>query len=312
MKKAIWLIGPGNIGLDYAKVLIAQKVDFEVIGRSEVKNWPVPVYTSGLTNFLNSKDYVAEYAIVAVDESQLCRVTLELIDFGVKNVLIEKPAGVNKREVEILLSHSKKNNCKLFVAYNRRFYQSVKECKKIISNNKEPISVNFTFTEWTHLIDFDSYTKEELEHFILCNSSHVPDIVFYLFGEPQKMSCITAASGSLSWHPSSKIFAGCGVTTEDIPFSYNAHWGSAGRWGVEIYLSDRKLILKPLEKLQVQFNNSLCVQPHILENEEIDIKFKPGLFEEVKSFLTTQDDLCTIEEQSRNFKWYYKMGNYKY
>ena len=118
-------------------------------------------------------------------------------------------------------------------------------------------------------IDFNHYKNCELEKFFLCNSSHVVDLVFYLFGEPKIINSYT--SGGLKWHPSSSIFSGCGQTTKDILFTYNANWSSAGRWGVEIILDNSKLFLKPLEKLYIQkkgdlnFEEIKIVQKHFIK-----------------------------------------------
>ena len=309
MSKEVWLIGPGNIGKDYAKVLISQNIDFKTIGRSHKPDFPVPVYAGGLTKFIEDRGQsVPNYAIVAVDESQLFNITMELIDFGVKNILVEKPAGISTNEVELLSNASEDADCNLFVAYNRRFYQSVRACKEMISESKTPISVTFTFTEWIHSIPFDWYNEQELAKFFLCNSSHVPDTVFYLIGHPFEMHCHT--DGSLPWHPSASVFSGSGITTRGVPFSYNANWQSAGRWGIEIDMEDKKLILRPLEKLQVLNRGSLEPSVVTLPDEQKDIDFKPGLFEEVRSFLGEQNDLCTIKEQLDNFSWYYRIANY--
>tara|TARA_A100000164_G_scaffold281854_1_gene254257 strand:- start:88 stop:783 length:696 start_codon:yes stop_codon:yes gene_type:complete len=230
------------------------------------------------------------------------------MDFGVKNILVEKPAGISTDEIEMLNKVSEELGCKLFVAYNRRFYQSVRACKDMIDQSSTPVSVTFTFTEWTHSIPFDWYNDEELKKFFLCNSSHVPDTVFYLIGHPFEMCCYT--DGSLPWHPSASVFSGAGITTRGIPFSYNANWESAGRWGIEVDMEDKKLILRPLERLQVL--NKETLKPSIVElpDEYKDIDFKPGLFEEVRAFLGEQDDLCTIKEQLDNFSWYYRIANY--
>ena len=309
MSKEVWLIGPGNIGEDYARVLLAQNIDFKAIGRSEKPDFPVAVYAGGLTKFIeNSGQSVPDYAIVAVDESQLFNITMELIDFGVKNILVEKPAGISTEEVRTLNKASEDSGCSLFVAYNRRFYQSVRQCKKLIEQSKTPVSATFTFTEWTHSLPFDWYNDEELEKFFLCNSSHVPDTVFYLIGRPFEMHCYT--DGGLTWHPSASIFSGAGITTRGIPFSYNANWESAGRWGIEIDMEDKKLILRPLEKLQILDRGALVPSFVTLPGEDKDENFKPGLFEEVRSFLGEQNDLCTIKEQLGNFSWYYRIANY--
>lgn len=309
MNKSVWLIGPGNIGLDYAKVLLDQNVDLKVIGRSSRSGWLVPVYPHGISKFINeNQNNKPDYAIIAVDESQLYDVAVEIIDFGIENILIEKPAGISIEHIKHLHSKSLEMKCKIFVAYNRRFYKSIEACKKMIMEAGEDISVNFTFTEWTHSIPFDWYNEEELQRFFLCNSSHVPDTVFYLVGQPKELHCYT--DGGLPWHSSASIFSGAGVTDRGIPISYNANWNSAGRWGIEIDIPDKKIILKPLEELKIIKKGTLVPELVDLDNGWVDIYYKPGLFEEVKSFLGTQEILCTIKEQLDNFLWYYKMANY--
>ena len=308
--KKVWLIGPGNIGIEYVKVLQDMDVDITAIGRSPRKDWIIPVYEHGLDNYISQfPDCIADYAIVAVDESQLYLVTKKLITKGVKNILVEKPAGINKVQISTLEQMATNAKCNLFVAYNRRFYQSVQKCKEKINQSEGPISVNFSFTEWTHAIPFDTYSAKELDRFVLCNSSHIPDTVFYLVGKPKILNCQTA--GTLDWHPSASIFQGIGITERGILINYNSNWESAGRWSIEICLPDEKLILRPLEKLHVQRKGSLDIVEHKLQHEHIDLDYKAGLYEEVKSFLTEQNDLCTIAEQVQNFKWFYKMANYK-
>ena len=302
----IWLIGPGNIGRDYVKVLKEFNLDITVIGRSKKEDFPLPVYDKGLESFLSSKSQgnIAKYAIVAVNESELYSTTKTLINEGVKNVLVEKPGGLSKVELLDLNKIAEKMQCNIYIGYNRRFYKSVQKCRKFIKNNK-PLNVNFEFTEWTHDIDLNHYTKSELERFFLCNSSHVVDLVFHLFGEPKSLNSYT--SGGLDWHPSSSVFSGSGKTIDDVLFSYNANWSSAGRWGIEINLNDYKLILKPLEKLFIQKKGSLSIREIEINND----LYKPGLYGEVEAFLNgDREYLCSLSEQINNFKWYYKIANY--
>lgn len=307
--KNIWLIGPGNIGLDYVKVLqsiLDVSDSLTVIGRSPKPNFPVPVYSKGLKSYINKSPNIPEHAIVAVNEHQLYNTTKQLIEYGVKNILIEKPASINIKDLNTLVELSLLKKINLYVGYNRRFYQSIQACKKLIDESKGPININFEFTEWTHTIDLDHYTKEELQHFFLCNSSHILDTVFYLAGKPTTLNSLT--SGELEWHPSAALFTGSGVTEKDILFSYSSNWLSAGRWGIEINLPDIKLILRPIEKLQIQQKGSFKIEEMPLNN--IDKNYKPGLYKEVESFLGNKVNLCTIKEQLENFKHYYKIANY--
>ena len=310
IKDSIWLIGPGNIGRDYIKVLNEFDLDITVIGRSKKDNFPLPVYDKGIESYCKFRlPDIPKYAIVAVNESELYSTTKILLGKGIKNILIEKPGSLSKKELSTLDDIATEINSNVYIGYNRRFYQSVQKCKELLKNNKEPLNVHFEFTEWTHDIDLNHYTKSELEKFFLCNSSHVSDLVFHLFGEPKYLHSHT--SGGLDWHPTSSVFNGSGKTIDDVLFSYNANWSSAGRWGVEINLTDYKLILKPLEKLFIQKKGSLDMKEIKIDNE-LDDLYKPGLYDEVKDFLDGNDkSLCSLSEQINNFKWYYKIANYK-
>ncbi len=315
LKDKVLLIGPGNIGHDYIKVLNSFDVDIDVVGRSSKSSEEFSrktqwfVHSGGVDSYINKNSKLPKYAIVAVNENQLSSVTLSLIEYGVKNILLEKPGGLSFSELTEIRNKSILNYSNIYIGYNRRFYQSVQKCKELLADNDDPLSVNFEFTEWTHKIDYNHYTKFELERFFMCNSSHVSDLVFHLFGKPKLLHSHTI--GNLKWHPSASIFVGSGKTTDDVLFSYNSNWSSSGRWGVEINLTDYKLILKPLEKLFIQKRGSLDVE-EVEINSNLDNLYKPGLYNEVKCFLEGGGGfLCTIEEQIDNFKWYYKIANYK-
>tara|TARA_R110000796_G_scaffold123761_4_gene238194 strand:- start:14089 stop:15039 length:951 start_codon:yes stop_codon:yes gene_type:complete len=312
VNKSIWLIGSGNMGHEYTKVLQDLNCDIKVIGRSNKSCdrfhniTGIEPHSGGLSSFL-SRD-IPKYAIVATNEGNLFNITKDLIERGVENILVEKPAAINIEHINELKTLSKKNKCNLFVGYNRRFYQSVKACKDMIDNCNDDISVNFMFTEWVHTIPFKKYTKEELAKFFLCNSSHVADTVFHLFGKPKELTCYSY--GKLDWHPSAAIFQGAGFTKKG-GINYNANWTSGGSWGIEINMPSKKLILNPLERLKIQNKGSTGLVTLPLENEEIDTNYKPGLYAQVNAFFGNKKDLCTIDEQFEHFKWYYKMANYQ-
>jgi len=308
----VLLVGPGNIGLDYAKVLKSFDINLNVVGRSinSSKNFyektGIRVDSRGLENYIKDNPEPPEYAIVAVNENQLCNSTLSLIHYGVKNILVEKPGGLNHQELRRIATAGINTN--IYIGYNRRFYQSVKKCREFIKDTNKPVHTTFEFTEWVHDIDFNHYTKEELKRFFLCNSSHVVDLAFHLIGTPAYLDSNTA--DGLDWHPSAAIFSGSGKTVKNNLFTYNANWISAGRWGIEITLEDYKLILKPLEKLYIQKKGSLDLEE--VKLDKIDTDYKAGLYSQIKSFFEKDTKyLCSIEEQCNNFYLYYKIANYE-
>jgi predicted dehydrogenase len=315
MKKT-WLIGAGIMAKDYAKVLNHLNIDYRVIGRGEesARNFTNEIgkyaHSGGLDNFLKANNYVATEAIIAVNVEQLKETAIRLINVGVKKILLEKPGGINLEELVEIKKNADQNLAKVYIAYNRRFYQSIKLAKEVILKDGGISSVHFEFTEWIHTIDQNIYDSSVLNKFLVANSSHVIDTVFHLAGRPKKINCIIKGN-AVNWHPSGSIFCGSGLTVNDIPFTYHSNWGAPGRWAIEVLTSKHRIYFKPMERLAIQEMGSIKVT-ELEENYDLDINFKPGLYLQTKAFLEEKDTefLCSIEEHYANFKYYEKMAGY--
>lgn len=309
MEKVL-LIGAGPMAVEYAKVLKALDKDLDVVGRSELsastftKETGITVTLGGIENYFNARNGNHERAIVAVGERQLGRVVISLIRKGVRSILVEKPGGYDFNEIRQVADEAFRNSVDVFVAYNRRFYASVRKARNMIEDDGGVTSFNFEFTEWSHVIR--GLTKEEgvKEEWLLHNSTHVIDLAFFLGGDPKEISCYKA--GELDWHPTGSVFAGAGVSENGALFSYQANWEAPGRWGVEILTKKHRLILKPLEKLQVQKIGSVSVE-EIEIDDNMDKQYKPGLYLQVIAFIEDKtSDMISIREQLNNLD-YYKM-----
>ncbi len=308
IRKNIWLVGTGPMGIEYCKVLQSLGCSFEVIGRGtesakkfESVTGIIPK-TGGLAEYLRNYNSIPEYAFVAVSVEQLASVAIQILEAGVKKVLVEKPGGLTAKEIESVAQIAKRKNAEVFVAYNRRFYSSVIKAEEIIREDGGVTSFHFEFTEWSHVIEGLQKASGVKENWFLANSSHVVDLAFYLGGKPKELSTYTG--GGLSWHPSASIFAGAGVSENGALFSYQANWEAPGRWGVEILTKKHRLILRPLEKLQMQNIGRVAID-FVQIDDELDLKFKPGLYKAVTSFLDGKNNrLPTIDEQINNLTFY--------
>ncbi len=197
------------------------------------------------------------------------------------------------------------------MAYNRRFYSSVRKAKELIALDGGVQSFFFEFTEWSHTIK--DLVKHPAEHhnWFLGNSTHVIDTAFFLGGKPKDISAYH--TGTLDWHPASAIFTGAGITERNSLFSYIANWQAPGRWVVEMMTAKHRFILKPMEKLFVQEIGSVQVAPVELTDEHLDIDFKPGIYQQTVSFLEDNYvDFCDIKEQFELMDTYIKMSGYSY
>jgi len=313
--ESAWLIGAGYMGIEYGKVLNALSFPFITLGRGEAsaanfeKEVGGPVLVGGLNKWLETKPDVPIYAIVAVTLNQLASTTLRLLEYGVKNILLEKPGGLTYKEIEHLTQQAVSYGAQVLIAYNRRFYAATLKALEIIEEDGGVSSFNFEFTEWSHKIEKLEKPKDDLENWFLANSSHVVDLAFFLGGEPEKLNSIV--SGSLSWYSKASKFVGSGKSKNGALFSYIADWKSPGRWGAEILTDNYRLIFKPLEKLQIQKLGSIKIDYDESINYDFDEKFKPGLYEQVKAFFNLDspyvDNLVKIQEHNLNCQNIYKI-----
>lgn len=300
VSKNVLLVGVTQMAIDYYTVLKKLNCTVTVVGRSAqntqlfIEKTGCNAEAGGLETFLPKCNIPFDAAIVAVGVEQLANATRLLIEFGIKNILVEKPAGLNKGEVLNVANLANKNNANVYVAYNRRFYASVQKAKEIIENDGGVSSFNFEFTEWSHTIESIDKKPGVKENWLMANSSHVIDLAFYLGGQPKQISCYS--SGELSWHKKSK-FVGAGTTTNGTLFSYQANWEAPGRWSVEVLTKNHRLILRPMEDLQVQEKGKVAIEKLEINNQ-IDLDFKAGVYLQTQAFINNDATaLKTLHEQ---------------
>lgn len=306
------LVGAGNMGKEYGKVLNTFDIPYSVVCRSEESaikfnnDIGVMPVSGGLKNYLNRNNDIPDAAIVAVNVEFLSSAVIELINWGVKEILVEKPAGLNRGEISEVYGASERAVANVYVAYNRRFYASTQKALEIIKEDGGVSSFNFEFTEWAFQIEKTSHAPEVKEEWLLANSTHVIDLAFFLGGYPKEMCSFN--SGSLDWHSRASKYVGAGVTNKGIPFSYQANWDAPGRWAVEILTDEHRLYFKPMEKLAIQNKGSVVVEDVEID-DQLDIDFKPGLYKQVEAFLYDKNDdkLLTIGEQLSHMSFYEKI-----
>jgi predicted dehydrogenase len=307
----IVLIGCGYMAIEYAKVLQDCQIPFVVVGRGQksadafTSQTHIAVIAGGIKKYLQENKTIPEKAIVAIDGDQLVPVAMQLLEHNVTSILLEKPGGIDFKEIEKFAQIAKRERAQIFIAYNRRFYASVQKAREIIKQDGGVLSYSFEFTEWKSVIEKLQTAKRVKENWFLQNSTHVIDLAFFLGGYPKEISSYIA--DSLVWHPKAAVFVGAGVAESGALFSYHANWKGPGRWGIEIITKNHRLILRPLEKLQIQKHGSISIE-YVDINDGKDIQYKPGLYEQVKAFLADgEKTLCSLEEQAKACVQYRKI-----
>ena len=276
----ILIIGAGSISIEYAKVIDALNVKYVIFQRSS-SNKKVPDNLN-----LIKRDSIKDldlneftHIINCVDLENQAKVNFFLLQNSNAKILSEKPGFIFEADYLKALNLSKEIKSNFFVAYNRRFFQSVIKLKELSELDGGITSMHFEFTEWQKSVEETNISMKLKEKWALLNSSHVIDLAFFICGNPKDINCETFAA--LDWHPRSAIMKGYGVTFLGIPFSFSSDWSSAGRWEINIFTKRRKFILSPLEKLKYIEKETVLIKDFEMSNDN----FKHGFYKQIDSFL---------------------------
>ena len=314
VNKRVWLVGAGQMACDYTAVLKDMATELTVIGRGKKKSeifaskTGITPHIGGVEEFLAENTEPAEYAIVATDIMSLDSVAMSLVDAGVTNIMVEKPGGLSRKALEGLKIAAISRGCNISIAYNRRFYSSVRTLAEMVKAEGGVTSCLFEFSEFSDVVSQLEVEDVVKQHWFLANSTHVVDLVFSVIGLPAELTA--HSSGGLEWHSRASIFVGAGVSEHTVPFAWHANWDGPGRWGIEFVTSKNRYYLRPLEMLHRMEHGTFTVDAVNIDNT-LDLKYKPGLFQQVACFLSgEQSYLCDLNQHLKHWDFYMKMAGY--
>ncbi len=133
---SILLVGAGYMGVEYAKALKKLKKKFVVIGRGEKsakefeKQIGQKVLTGGLDSYLRENKNTPAMAIVALSEEQLGTAAINLLNHGVKLILVEKPAGLDFEDIKNVYNLLKRKKLKFMWVITGGFMPLWKKLEK--------------------------------------------------------------------------------------------------------------------------------------------------------------------------------------
>lgn len=255
----------------------------------------VPVRRDDLQATLNAVR--PTHVIVASPVETLAPIAIRVMKAGVKHLLIEKPAAINQSQCRLLLECAAQVGAEIYVAYNRRFYASIRGALAHMHANGESIeSVMFEFNEVIP-VHGPSVANDVAARWLLANSMHIIDTAFHPVGLPDIQKSSFQRSGGLSWHPAGSVFVGSGKTTKGIPFAFHANWNAPGRWGFEWMTQSTRYVFRPIEKLSIIRQGRFNLEPMDLD-DAMDIRFKPGVYHQNAAFLAGERTagLVTLSE----------------
>lgn len=307
------IVGVGAIAAEYARVFAHLGVEYSFFTRNPAsaniaRNGIDPTNVFELTR-LDAAKFGA--IVIAVSVEALATTLERVLSLGFKRVLIEKPGSLTLSALTAGVAEQRQHMADVRVAYNRRFYQSVRFAQEMVMYDGGLTSIHFDFSEVLGVDPGKTWPQQVLERWVLANSSHVIDLAFFLSGGlPASMNC--SMHGNHEVHPGGDFFSGDGITLSGVPFTYRSDWRSMGRWGVFLYTRDRLISLSPLEDLRVKTTN-FGLDRQIDFDKTKDTVYKPGFLSMAESFLDISKSrtLPTLAEQVRLAEVVSKMANYE-
>lgn len=290
------LIGTGDMARHYSAALVSLEVAFDVVGHSQAgkedftAHTGKPVFPGSLADYF--EDFDVSHAIVATSVMTLSDITRQLADRGVPKILVEKPIATTTSDLEDLNRHVVLGGVEVYVALNRRFFDSVQMARTAVADSQGPVHLRFSFDDRISLIPFHKHPPDVLSKWVIANSIHVIDAAFFIGGWPENIN--VTVEGGLSWHPTAERFSGFGaLPREKGTFEYQADWSRDGNWHIEISTEENDFRLSPLETL-----NEKRVEQHAWVEKSSGGPLspsKPGLVQMVSDFLGPANQLEKLE-----------------
>ena len=235
----------------------------------------------------------ANLVVISVPELSVREVCLEAFKYP-WTCLIEKPAGYNLEDAEIIASAAAKLNSKAFVALNRRLYSSTRSVMNELSMSDQPRLIHVYDQEDPTAALKGGQPPLVVQNWMYANSIHMIDY-FSVLGRGK----IISVEPIIRWSAQDPKFVMAKIMYDsgDIGI-YEAVWNAPGPWSVTVTTQEKRWELRPMEQAFFQVHGSRKVQP--FEIHPWDKQFKPGLrlqaIESVNAALEQTHQLPSIED----------------
>ena len=277
----IGIIGSGYISDYHIHVLKSFKsVNISAIYSRNINNakykaekYKIPFFTNNLKNFLKN-EYDGIYILVSAD--RIYNFTKKIIPYNIP-LLIEKPSGLNLKELSNLIKLSKKFNTLNIIGTNRRYYSIFEKINNHINKKNKLISFLIEGHENFWNIKTIHNSKKILNNWQYANSIHTVDLIaFFSKSSPVKIHSLKSKLTN-EFNVASLINFKNGINA-----TYLSSWTSPDRYSIKLYTEDKTFIIKPLEHC---YYIDKKFKKKIIKPDVIDKKYKPGFYNLTKNFL---------------------------
>lgn len=237
--------------------------------RAEVlaKEYTIPLICDSVTELYEKTK--ADLVVVAVPELSMRVVSTVCFEYP-WTVLLEKPAGYNIVDAQVIKEAAQGKDRRVFVALNRRFYSSTQVVKDDISSLDSTRFIKVQDQQDQKAALASGQPQIVVDNWMYANSIHLVDY-FSMFGRGK----IIRVDPVVPWDPDQP-----GIVVAKIVFNsgdiglYEGTWNGPGPWAVTINTPLKRWELRPLEQLSFQNRGERKTQ--LVKQHLWDQTFKPG------------------------------------
>lgn len=267
MKKCkVTLVGSGKIAKEYLRVLKSLSNYFDVkfvITRKKENFIKLCKNYKGISHIKNieelkKKSKFYDLIIIAINELAILKLYCQILEIN-KLILLEKPLGLDFKESKKIFKAALFRN-KVFVAYNRRNYESVSSLKRSIIKAKE-YNINFIQDcQEPKILKKNKHHSKVIKNLSYVNSIHQVDLVNFLSRAEIKNIKIIYKNKNF-------LFSRITFSSNDVTYFFS-RWDIGGRMFVNSIIDNNFFKLKPIEVL---YKNKFLKNKIISKDN-----FKPG------------------------------------
>lgn len=247
---------------------------------------------------------IADLVFVAIPWLQQVKLFPSLLSHSTPT-LFEKPISLDKLHLYELISESGSPVANKFVAFNRRFFESVKQLRSLLRADDSLRFVNIRISEDPARL-LNRHGPQICNHFLAHSSCHLLDLFCFLFPD-YHLHSVSRRPYVHDSYVFTDIYA-TGTIFRSVPVQLSIQFNDPSPIGIECsFASGLRCHLSPTEQLHVykgydiaepsSFSSVRSYQPHLLTSTLTETLYRPGTLSLAKSLLdNTLDDLATIHD----------------
>jgi predicted dehydrogenase len=123
-----------------------------------------------------------DIVVIAVDEISHCEVTLKVIDFKPRLIVLEKPVAPNLEAALKIKRAAEFKKVSILVNHERRYSKDYLTLKELLKNHKIGKIDSINASLWSGMKVWSNKSKADGSCLLIHDGTHLLDIIHYLFG----------------------------------------------------------------------------------------------------------------------------------